>query len=57
MSEELVLTENQEIDHELDDLFVPVKINEEESEHLAAEPYSYWKSVFNVFIHKPAAII
>lgn len=41
----------------IDDLFVRVEINETESEHLAAEPYSYWKSVFRVFIKKPAAII
>ena len=41
----------------LDDLFVRVELNEEESEHIAAEPYSYWKSVFRVFIRKPAAII
>ena len=41
----------------LDDLFYRVELDEEESEHLAAEPYSYWKSVFRVFIKKPAAII
>ncbi len=41
----------------LDDLFYRVELNEEESEHLAAEPYSYWKSVFRVFIKKPSAII
>ena len=39
------------------DLFVLGEINEEESEHLASEPYSYWKSVFNSFIKKPSAII
>ncbi|MCR4562657.1 MAG: ABC transporter permease [Bacilli bacterium] len=39
------------------DLFTPVELDKEESEHLAAEPYSYWKSVFRVFIHKPGAII
>jgi oligopeptide transport system permease protein len=38
-------------------LFVPVKIDETESEHIASEPYSYWKSVFRVFIKKPAAIV
>lgn len=38
-------------------LFKRVKLSESESEHLAAEPYSYWKSVFRVFIRKPAAII
>ena len=41
----------------LDDLFYRVELDEEESEHLAAEPYSYWKSVFKVFIKKPSAII
>jgi len=41
----------------LDDLFYRVELDEEESEHLAAEPYSYWKSVFKVFIRKPSAII
>ena len=39
------------------DLFVLGEINEEESEHLASEPYSYWKSVFRAFIKKPSAII
>ena len=39
------------------DLFVLGEINEEESEHLASEPYSYWKSVFRSFIKKPSAII
>lgn len=38
-------------------MFNRVELNEEESEHLAAEPYSYWKSVFRVFIKKPSAII
>lgn len=38
-------------------MFRRVPLNEEESEHLAAEPYSYWKSVFRVFIKKPSAII
>lgn len=37
--------------------FKRVPLNEEESEHLVAEPYSYWKSVFRVFIKKPSAII
>lgn len=44
-------------DDKLDDLFVPVELNEKESEHLAAEPYSYWKSVFKVFMKKPSAKI
>ena len=38
-------------------LFRRVPLDQEESEHLAAEPYSYWKSVFRVFVRKPAAII
>ena len=37
--------------------FKRVPLNEEESEHLASEPYSYWKSVFRVFLRKPSAII
>ncbi len=41
----------------LDDLFYRVELVEVESENLAAEPYSYWKSVFKVFIRKPSAII
>lgn len=38
-------------------MFRRVPLNEKESEHLGAEPYSYWKSVFKVFIKKPSAII
>ena len=38
-------------------MFRRVPLNEEESEHLAAEPYSYWKSVFRIFIRKPSAVI
>lgn len=60
MADEMVLNNNvnQPAEEEnLDALFKPVKINETESEHLAAEPYSYWKSVFRVFIKKPAARI
>lgn len=34
-----------------------VELSTEESEHIAAEPYSYWKSVFRVFLKKPSAII
>jgi oligopeptide transport system permease protein len=41
----------------LDDLFVHVDIKEEESEKIASEPYSYWKSVFRIFIHRPATIL
>ncbi len=40
-----------------DELFVPVELDEKESEHISAEPYSYWKSVLKVFIKKPGAII
>lgn len=40
-----------------DELFVPVELDEKESEHISAEPYSYWKSVLRVFIKKPGAII
>lgn len=40
-----------------DSLFVRVQLNEEESEHIAAEPYSYWKSVLRVFWKKPSAKI
>ena len=40
-----------------DSLFRRVPLNEKESEHLAAEPYSYWKSVFRIFLKKPSAII
>lgn len=46
---------NEEIDE--DSLFKRVNLDETESEHIAAEPYSYWKAVFRVFIKKPAAII
>ena len=46
------------VNPELDkSLFTKSVLNEEESEHLAAEPYSYWKSVFRVFIKKPSAKI
>ena len=40
-----------------DSLFRRVTLDETESEHIAAEPYSYWKAVFKTFIKKPAAII
>ncbi len=41
----------------LDNLFKRVELDETESEHIAAEPYSYWKSVLRSFIKKPSAII
>ena len=40
-----------------DELFVPVQLDEKESERIAAEPYSYWKSVFRIFLKKPSAMI
>ena len=52
MTNELVALSPEE-----EKMFKRVELNEEESEHLAAEPYSYWKSVFRVFIKKPSAII
>lgn len=42
---------------EEDKLFKRVALNEKESERLAAEPYSYWRSVLRVFIKKPSAKI
>ncbi len=41
----------------LDDLFVHVDVKQEESEKLTTEPYSYWKSVFKIFIKRPATIL
>ena len=41
----------------LDDLFVHVDVKQEESEKLTSEPYSYWKSVFKIFIRRPATIL
>jgi len=40
-----------------DDLFVMKKIDRLKSEQIVSEPYSYLKSVFRVFIKKPAAWI
>lgn len=40
-----------------DELFVRVEIDEKEAERIVTDPYSYWRSVFRVFIRKPAAII
>ena len=37
--------------------FKRVPLSEEESEHLASEPYSYWKSVMRVFLKKSSARI
>ena len=42
---------------ELAELFTTVELDETKSEHLSVEPYSYWKSVFRVFLKKPSAII
>ena len=47
------LVNEENIDH----LFKRVELDETESEHIAAEPYSYWKSVLRSFIKKPSAII
>ena len=55
MVNDLKNTKNNEVNEDL--LFRRVPLNERESEHLAAEPYSYWKSVFRIFIKKPSAII
>ena len=44
-------------EYDEDKMFRRVELSTEESEHIAAEPYSYWKSVFRVFIKKPSAII
>ncbi len=54
-----ILVENNQavMDINEDELFIPVTIDEKESEHIAKESYSYWKSVFRVFIRKPSAII
>lgn len=38
-------------------LFEFVELDEFKSEHISAEPYSYWKSVMRTFIRKPSAII
>lgn len=56
INENLVPVSNEKIPNE-DDLFVRVKLDETESEHIVSEPYSYWKSVLRVFIRKPSAII
>ena len=52
-----VLNNQQPSELNEDALFHRVPLNEKESEHLAAEPYSYWKSVFRIFIRRPSAII
>ena len=51
------MEENKIDDKELDSKFVFAETDYEESEKLAVEPYSYWKSVFRVFIHKKSAIV
>lgn len=50
-----IVEPEKEIDE--NNLFNLVELDEKESEHLAAEPYSYWKSVFKIFLRKPAALI
>ena len=47
----------ERLDHELDNKFVLVETDATQSEKLAVEPYSYWKSVFRVFFHKKSAIV
>lgn len=42
---------------EEDKLFVRAETDFTESEHIAAESYSYWKSVGRVFIRRPSAIL
>lgn len=39
------------------DQFVFVESHTEDSEKLAVEPYSYWKSVFRIFFKKKSAIV
>ncbi len=55
--QDLTLQNQNEVEINEDELFVPVALDEKKSEHIASEPYSYWKSVFRVFIKKPGAII
>lgn len=50
------MSKNDVKDMSIDDLFVLVDNHEDDSEKLAVEPYSYWKSVFRVFIRKPSSI-
>lgn len=45
------------LSREEEKLFYRVPLDTEESEHLAAEPYSYWKSVFRVFWKRASAKI
>lgn len=52
MRKKQLLTETK-----IDDLFVVAKGHEDDSEKLAVEPYSYWRSVMHVFSKKPSAII
>ena len=62
MAEKAISIETADIldENEIDDeakLFTRVELNETESEHIAATPYSYWKAVFRTFIKRPAAIV
>ena len=57
MAEELLKNELVELTPDEASKFKRVQLDEEESEHLASEPYSYWKSVFRVFLRKPSALI
>ena len=51
MSKDLIQQSN------IEDLFKRVQLQQEESERLAVEPYSYWKSVWRQFKKKPSALI
>lgn len=51
MKKERILQSN------IDDLFERVQLQEEVSERLAVEPYSYWRSVWRQFKKKPSAMI
>ncbi|MFI3329022.1 MAG: ABC transporter permease [bacterium] len=42
---------------DISDLFEKVELSNDESEKLAVEPYSYWKSVFKIFFRSKVAII
>lgn len=57
MANEVTNQELVQLTPEEEKMLRRIPLDEEESEHLAAEPYSYWKSVFRVFLKKPAAII
>lgn len=45
------------VKHNVNDLFERVKLEADASEHLDVQPYSYWKSVFKLFIKNKGAIV